>query len=73
MYLQISDQINAPSVQAVEGAERMNDCYRFAHDRFHGEGPPGRLNHRSFAAADIHLGSECFRITADSLNLITGN
>lgn len=71
MYLQISDQINVPSVRVVEGAERMNDCYRFAHDHFHCGGLLGWLNHRSFTTADIHLGSQCF--TADSLNLITGN
>lgn len=73
MYLQISDQINVPSVLVIEGDERMNDCHRFAHDHFHREGPLGRLNRRSFPTAGIHLGSECLRITADSLNLITGN
>lgn len=41
MYLQISDQINVPSARVVEGAERMNDCYRFARDHFHGGGSTG--------------------------------
>lgn len=72
MDVQIADQVNVPSVQASESAICTNSRCMFSKSEF----CPlvvAESRYISFEGLNIHSDSECFRTTANSLNLITGN